>query len=215
MSLDQRTQTDYRPRQPRPGRGRVVLLVLGVLVAVLAGAGFLYMATRDDPPAQLDLTVPSTAPSAPPAAASTAPVTPTLSPAEAEKQAILAQYQRFFQIPTPLSLAPAADRPAMFAQVAVDPSYSRTIGALAEADLRGEQFFGEVEINPVIVSVEGGTATIRDCQDTSQSGRVKTSDGTKVRVGRKDSLVDVTMLQGSDGVWRVSRADYADKAGCT
>jgi hypothetical protein len=187
----------------------VVLLVLGVLVAVLAVAGFLYMATRDDPPDQLDLTVPSTAPAA--AAASPAPVTPTLSAAEAEKQAILAQYQRFFQILTPLSLAPAAARPAMFAQVAVDPSFSRTIGGLAEADLRGEEFYGDIVTNPEVVSVDEGTATIRDCQDASSSGRQKTNGGGKVTVGGKGDLATVTMLRGTDGVWRVSQVSYADK----
>lgn len=211
MSLDQRTQTDYRPRQPRPGRGRVVLLVLGVLVAVLAVAGFVYVATQDDPPGQLDLTGPSTTPSAPPAAASTAPVTPTLSPAEAEKQAILAQYQRFFQILTPLSLASPANRPAMFGQVAVDPSFSRTIGGLAEADLRGEEFYGDIVTNPEVVSVDGGTATIRDCQDASSHGRQKTDGGGKVTVGGKGDLATVTMLRGTDGIWRVSQVSYADK----
>ncbi len=213
MSLDQRTQTDYRPRQPRPGRGRVVLLVLGVLVAVLAVAGFVYVATQDDPPGQLDLTGPSTTPSGPPAAASPPPVTPTLSAAEAERQAILAQYQRFFQVIDSLFQVPATERPAIFSQVAVDPSYSRTIGGLAEADLRGEVGYGEIVTNPEIVSVTDGTAIIRDCQDSTGNGRQKT-DGTKITRGVKDDLATVTMLRGADGVWRVSRADYAKTGGC-
>jgi hypothetical protein len=205
MSLDQRQTTDYQPGPPRPGRGRVVLLVLGVLVAVLTVAGVVYMATRDDPPEQLDLTVPSTAPSAP------APA--SLSAAEAEKQAILVQYQRFFQVGDSLDQVPAAERPALFAQVAVDPSYSRTLSGVAETELRGEVGYGEIVTSPEIVSVADGTAIIRDCQDSTGSGLQKT-DGTKVTRGVKDDLVTVTMLRGADGVWRVSRADYDQTGGC-
>lgn len=208
MTLDQQTKTGYQPGPPRRGRTRPVLLIVGVLAAVVVVAGVVGAVASNQDTGVVTQTLSS------PSAAPPASVGPTVPAAEVERQQILAQYQRFFQMLTPLSLAAAADRPAMYRDVAVDPLYSLTLRGLMEADSRGEVLYGDIVTNPVIVSVDGPVAMIRDCQDSSTHGTQKRSDGTKVTRGVRDDLATVTMLRGPDGVWRLSRNDYADKGGC-
>ncbi len=125
-----------------------------------------------------------------------------------EERAILAQYRKFFALQTPLINAPAEQRPSIFTEVAVDPSYSRTLDGVAAAEAAGETFYGEIALNPVIVSVDGRTAKLRDCQDASRTGRMNKATGTKVTVGRKGDQLLATMVRGDDGVWRMSHAQY-------
>lgn len=132
----------------------------------------------------------------------TTPVAPT------EEQAILEQYRKFFAIQTALMQAPAAERPQMFAAVATDPSYSRTLTGMEAADAAGETTYGEIRLNPVVVSIADRTAKVRDCQDTSGAGRLVKETGSKVTVGRTGALALATMVRGDDDIWRVSRVDY-------
>jgi hypothetical protein len=125
-----------------------------------------------------------------------------------EETAILAQYRKFFALQTPLIEAPAAQRPSIFADVAVDPAYTSILESIAQVDEAGETFYGELELNPVVLSVDDATAEIRDCQDASMRGRMKRVSGAKVTVGRAGDELLATMLRGEDGVWRVSHAVY-------
>lgn len=153
---------------------------------------------------------PSTSPETSSSASPAAQPSPTPSGSE-EEQAILAQYRNFFELAPRLHLTPPNDRAAAWAEVATDPSYTRTLGGVAAADAAGETFFGEYVINPVVITVDGSRATIRDCQDTSQLGRAKVATGEKVTVGRANSLAVITMVKGPDGTWRVSEAEYRDE----
>jgi hypothetical protein len=205
MSLDQQAKTGYQPPgPPRPGRGRAVLLVVGVLAAVVVVAGLVGAVASDRDTGVLTQTPPS------PSTPDIGTVTPTVPAAEVERQQILAQYQRFNQVLDRLPGVPAVDRPTMLAPVAVEPLFSSTLRGLAELDSRGETPYGNGVLNPEIVSVEGGTAVVRDCQDNSRGGSQK-ADGTKVTVGGAGDLATVTMLRGDDGVWRASTLGYANE----
>ncbi len=208
MSLDQQAKTGFQPGPPRRGRTRPVLLVVGVVAAVVVVAGVVGVVASNRDTGVVTQTLPS--PSTPGIGASRAPVAPTVPAADVERQQILAQYQRFNRVLEALSGVSAVDRPAMLAAVAVDPLFSSTLRGLAELDSRGEMPYGEGVFNPEIVSVEGGTAVVRDCQDASRSGRQK-ADGTKVTVGSAGDLATVTMLRGDDGVWRASTLGYANE----
>lgn len=210
MSIDhQPSKTGLHGNPPpaqRDGKRGRLLVLLGVLAAVLAAAGVAFAVSRDGGGGDLDLSTPPVASPAP--ATPSAVAAPPQTPLEAEGPAILAQYNRFFQTVTPLSLAPASERAAMWAQVATGASYDRTLSGLATADANGEVAFGQITVNPVLASVEGRTAIVRDCQDTSPTGRMKKATGEKVTVGRPNSPAVVTMLKGDDDVWRVSAAEY-------
>ena len=175
---------------------------IGLTAALLLSAG-----CQGDQTNALDLTPsPGPIPSTSGTSADTT-VTPTAA-AVSEEEAILEQYRKFFAIQTALIQAPAAERPQMFAAVATDPSYSRTLTGMEAADAAGETTYGEIKVNPVVVSIVDGTAKVRDCQDTSGAGRLVKKTGSKVTVGRTGALALATMVRGDDDIWRVSRVDY-------
>ena len=176
---------------------------------VTAGAGLLLalLLTACNDTDGVDATA---GPVASPPASTPAVTQPSPAPSEgsAEEQAVLAQYRKFFEIQEGLHLTAPNERAAVWAQVATEPSYTRTLGGIAAADAAGETFFGERTIDPAIESIEGSTATVRDCQDTSRRGRMNKATGVKVVIGRPNAPVIITMLRGPDGIWRVSEADY-------
>lgn len=148
---------------------------------------------------------------APPSAAPVMPSPPTLS----EEEQILAQYRRFFASLTTLSNLPAAERPAVLGQVASDPQYTRSLDGLAAADAAGEVFYGEGKVSPRVANIGLATAVVQDCQDGSQGGRMRKSDGTKLTVGPPADPAVTQMRRGPDGIWRVAEVVYpADRTTC-
>ncbi len=218
MSIEhQPTKTDFQGASPPDTggkRGRLLVL-MGVLVAVLVVAGVAFAVTRGDTSSDLDLSAPPATSSAP-SDADPAPtaVAPTQSALEAESPAILAQFTRNWATFDRLTDVPANERAAVWGQVATGRSYDLALSATATADAAGEVFYGETRINPTVLSVEGGVAKIRSCQDESQTGRMKKATGEKVVVGRADAVLVATMVRGDDGVWRVSEATYPKGESC-
>lgn len=212
MSLDQQAKTGYgQPGPRRPGRSRAVLLVVGVLAAVVVVAGVIGAVTSNQDTGVVTQTPPS--PSTAPAATAgpTAPTAPVLP----EQDAILTQYRAFWAILTPASKAEPEARRVMLETVAVDPSLTRTLSGMRASDNIGEVAYGQEVVRPELVSADGATATLRDCQDGSAAGRVKVATGEKVTVGVKDELAIVTMQRGPDGVWRVSTVEYQPAGSCS
>lgn len=211
MSIDeQQTQTGNRPGDPKgSGSGRRTVVIVGVLVTVLAVAGAGFVLTKSEQLDGLVLTEPSTAPSAP----SVDPVTPPPAELTVEEQ-ILAQYREFFVVLDSLADLPASERPAVLREIATDPQYSRTLDGLAAADAAGETNYGQSKVNPRVSNVGLATAVVQDCQDGSQTGRARKSDGTKLTVGPPAELATTQMRRGPDGVWRVAEIVYPPDSTC-
>lgn len=127
---------------------------------------------------------------------------------------ILNQYKAFFASLTPLSKATYSARLAVMQRLATDPELTRVMGGMAASTQAGEVFYGEDMVRPMIVSVVGDVATIADCQDTSSHGREKLATGEKVTVGVKNTLANVTMKRGGDGVWRVATIENQQAGSC-
>lgn len=203
MSLGQQAKTGcQQPGPPRPGRSRAVLLIAGVLLAVVVVAGLVGAVVSNQDTGVVTQTLPS------PGAAAAGPVVP-------EQDAILSQYKAFWAILTPASKAEPEARRAMLEKVAVDPSLTRTLNGMRASDNIGEVAYGQEVVRPELVSADGATATLRDCQDGSAAGRVKVATGEKVTVGAKDALAIVTMQRGADAVWRVSTVVYQPAGSCS
>ncbi|MBW3647684.1 MAG: hypothetical protein KY440_07910 [Actinobacteria bacterium] len=148
---------------------------------------------------------------APPSAAPVMPSPPTLS----EEEQILAQYRRFFASSTTLSTLPAAERPALLREIATDPQYTRTLDGLAAADAAGEiNYGGQGGVSPRVANIGLATAVVQDCQDGSQTGRARKSDGTKLTVGLPAELAVTQMRRGPDGIWRVAEVIYPPDRTC-
>lgn len=150
-----------------------------------------------------------------PTASATSPATTSSATGFPEEQQILAQYRAFFTTLTPASKATAAGRFMMMQKVATDPALTRVLGGIAAAQHAGEVYYGQDLVRPELTKVVGMTAMLRDCQDSSGAGRLKTSTGKKVTVGRKNDLAIVTMKRGPDGVWRVSTVTYKPAGSCS
>jgi len=74
----------------------------------------------------------------------------------------------------------------------------------------GEVGYGAPVVKPSVAKIDGDTATIDDCQDTSHTGRKKLSNGKATTVGLSRDHATTTMTRGSDGRWRVEAVDYPD-----
>ena len=143
----------------------------------------------------------------------TSPGSPTIS--ALTTSAVLTQYRAFFAALTPASKATPAVRYAMLRKVATEPELTRLLGGIAAAQHVGEVFYGRDLVRPQIVRVTGMNATLRDCADTSQHGRLKVATGKRVTVGYKNDLAIVKMIRGSDGVWRVATVESKPAGSCS
>lgn len=138
----------------------------------------------------------------------TATATPTLV---SDEVAILAAYREFFARQTEISMAAKEQRRMLLEPFTTDPALERVLRGMFAAEEIGEVGYGEPVVNPSVQSVDGDTAKVTDCQDTSKTGRKKRSTGKVTTRGLNRDNVSTTMLRGEDGVWRVSAVDYVDK----
>ena len=100
------------------------------------------------------------------------------------------------------------------AKLAVDPEYTTLLSTIKATRDVGEVGYGSDVVRPDLQSVVGGVATLVDCQDTSNAGRMKITTGEKVTKGHKNDLVQVTMKRGADGIWRVATLASAAAGSC-
>ena len=166
-------------------------------------------------PSATPVTTPSASSSASPGPQTTptSPSSPSIS--ALTTSAILTQYRAFFAALTPASKATPAVRYAMLQKVAAEPELTRLLGGIAAAEHVGEVFYGEDLVRPQIIRVTSVNATLRDCADTSQHGRLKVATGKRVTVGYKNDLAIVTMMRGGDGVWRVATVESKPAGSCS
>ncbi|WP_019872982.1 hypothetical protein, partial [Sporichthya polymorpha] len=126
----------------------------------------------------------------PVASGAAATATPTLSSDEA---AILAAYREFFARQTEISMAAKEQRRMLLEPFTTDPALERVLRGMFAAEEIGEVGYGEPVLNPAVQSVDGDTATVTDCQDTSKTGRKNRGNGKVTTRGLKRDNVSTTM----------------------
>jgi len=174
-----------------PARAMAWFVAFAALVAGVVGCG------GSEPAAH-----PSSSP-----VATSAPTSPPSSPSV--RQTILAQYAAFWAQLTPVSEAPGGTRKAMLAPYAADPELSSLLRGMANADSKGQVFYGRNRPRPKVtqLSVSRGVAVVDDCQDSSHAGIANRSTHHPITVGVARNHVVVTMhLVG--GMWRVVFVSY-------
>ncbi|MCI0686528.1 MAG: hypothetical protein L0Y54_04710 [Sporichthyaceae bacterium] len=119
---------------------------------------------------------------------------------------MIAQYERFLDV-SYTNWSPA-ERRSQIEQVAVDPALAAYLKNLARMDRAGEILFGKLITRSPRVTMNGNSATVVDCQDTSESGRKLRSTDKVLSVGVSRVEATVTLKLGSDHVWRVSEVEY-------
>jgi hypothetical protein len=74
----------------------------------------------------------------------------------------------------------------------------------------GRRDYGVVVPHPSVVAVQGGRASVLDCQDASGSGELDLDTGLPQTVGGARMPLAGTLLRGADGRWLVSQLRHLD-----
>ena len=135
---------------------------------------------------------------------------------EVDRAAVEAQWVKSWEVYLELARTPAADREALVAAVAVDPTKTNMLSDAAKFDSQGLETYGSLghRISWPQPINGGTTALIDDCQDASQSGSMKTATGDKVTVGVARDHYQGSLVKGDDGVWRVGQVFYLKDEPC-
>jgi len=134
----------------------------------------------------------------------------------ADRAAVESQWVNSWDVYLEIARTPAADREALIATVAVDPTKANMLSDAAKFDSQGLETYGSLghRISWPRPINGGTTALIDDCQDASQSGAIKTSTGDKVTVGVARDHYQGSLVKGDDGVWRVEQVFYLKDEPC-
>jgi hypothetical protein len=119
---------------------------------------------------------------------------------------VIAQYSRFLDVA--YTNWPSTERRSRLESVLTDPLLSIVMRNLARMDTAGEVLFGHPKSRDPRVTINGDTATLVDCQDSSDSGRKKQSTGRVLSVGVPRVEATVMIRRGDDEMWRVSEVVY-------
>ena len=176
----------------------VAAIALLAVTAFVTGCSGSSGVNTEDPTSATGSTTPSA--TLPPSTASASPSTATpstsegsvtgspsgavgtdgLSPQEsADRAAIEAQWNKFWEVYLELPHTPEGDRQALAASVAVDPGLTNLLTDAKTVEQKGWDSYGQI-IHRISwpQPVDGkATAVIADCQDTSQAGSLETSTG--------------------------------------
>ena len=134
----------------------------------------------------------------------------------ADRAAAEAQWVKSWDVYLELARTPVAEREALVAAVAVDPTKTNMLSDGAKFDAQGLETYGALghRISWPQPINGGTTALIDDCQDRSQSGSMKTATGDKVTVGVPRDHYQGSLVKGEDGVWRVGQVFYLKDEPC-
>jgi hypothetical protein len=184
-------------RTRRISPGAAILLAAGVSLS-LGGCGSSRAVNTEPVPVITETPSP------------TATSSPTASPTADPTPAILSAYREFFARQSEISAAPKEARQALLAPFTTDPELNRVLRGMFAAEGFGEVGYGSPVVNPAVAKVDGDTATITDCQDTSEFGQKKKANGKITQHGIKRANVLAKVKRGPDGTWRISFVDYPD-----
>lgn len=134
----------------------------------------------------------------------------------ADRASVKAQWIKHWDVLLAIGQTPKADREALAATVAIDPIKAKMLQAGSEFDKQGLETYGSLRHRigwPQPIAGKA-TAVIDDCQDSSQTGSMKTDTGVKVTVGVPRDHYQGSLVKGSDGIWRVAQVFYLKDEPC-
>jgi hypothetical protein len=137
------------------------------------------------------------------------------SPSPKPEQLVLAQYETFWTEAMPAATRASADaRKELLAAVMTEPALSRAVKGFASLDKQQRVFYGKDVPLRQTVQINGKQAVVKGCLDSSRGGLADKRTGQKLNRGVATNPVTVTFIQGSDGVWRVSKTEFAGTSRC-
>jgi len=186
--IDQRTKR----REPR----RLAALALAQILALAAcstnGPGASQPRTASTPVATI--TLPS-------------PPSPTASD-DAAKTAVLTAYSAFWKALPAASRLDEGPREELLGRYLMSPALGTVIRTLAAQTASRKGPYGVNLPRPEVAAIVSGTASVRDCQDSSHAGVEDRKTGRKLTVGVPRNPVRATLRRGDDGLWRIATIEY-------
>jgi hypothetical protein len=128
----------------------------------------------------------------------------------ADRLAVQQAWGKYWTVHQALLSMPSSGWPAAVDAVAVDPTRAQVLSEAALFTKSGLRFYGQVVSHPYWSSPIGGksTAVMGDCGDYSHYGTLYVKSGNKRTVGVAHNNTRVTLVKGSDGLWRVQKIEY-------
>jgi PBP1b-binding outer membrane lipoprotein LpoB len=192
-----------RDHRPDGGPSAYVLVLVIALVALLLGA-----CSGDSGPARA--AIPTTTA---PATTGTAPATATTAATESRNAAVLAAYRAFWDDMI------AVGKTANWRSPRMDDHATGLALAQAQATYRmlhqrGLVARGTIKVRAKVLAIKGNTATVYDCNSTSNflAYDAKTGQLRDKSSGRSDGMTVTLVLR--DGTWKVAKS-HTEVGKCT
>ncbi len=100
----------------------------------------------------------------------------------------------------------------MLAPYVAEPYLGHLLAGMARYRVRNETAWGHVVPHITEVTVNGGGALVRDCQDDSHAGLADSRTGAVLphSAGSAQTNIVATLTRGSDGRWRMTALEQLD-----
>lgn len=174
------------------------------------------------PPASSSPTTPTAAsspPSSSPARTSSTPSSKTTTPADpeaADRKAIEAVWTKYWVTVKGLMKIPVRDRLTVMRTVAAPALATAVVSRTATEEAAGQAEYGSIVHRPFWSTSVGGksTAVMNDCMNDYNAGVLDVKTKKPLRAGVYRDNTRGTFVKGSDGLWRVAKAEYLVNVPC-
>jgi hypothetical protein len=130
------------------------------------------------------------------------------APAAVERVRVDAAYRRFWSVSVTVSGRSPGEWRKVLSAVATEPLLSHLVEGFADQRARSRVDYGVVVARPTVVALEGGRASVVDCQDASRSGERDLDSGLPLTVGSARTPVAAVVRWVPGRGWLVSEARY-------
>lgn len=175
-------------------------------------------------PSSSSRTTPTTSSSPPtssPARTSTSSTPPskTTTPADpeaADRKAIEAVWTKYWVTVKGLMKIPVPDRSTVMKTVAAPALAAAVVNKTAAEEAAGQAEYGSIVHRPFWGTSVGGksTAVMSDCMNDYNAGVIDVKTKKPLRAGVYRDNTRGTFVKGSDGLWRVAKAEYLVNVPC-
>ena len=124
------------------------------------------------------------------------------------KDEVLSDYRAFWEALPKASRLKEGARKRLLAEHLVDPALSRVAQSLASQEAFNKRLYGQNRPRPRLIDLGPSTATIKDCQDSSQAGIVDLKSDDRLTVGVARNPVKATVKLDGDGRWKIATITY-------
>lgn len=144
---------------------------------------------------------------APPAATEPPIGAPPAAQPAPEEEGVRQAYERFWEVSQAVPHHPPAQQRRELSEIAVEPLAERMAGNLAAQRAKGITLYGAIIPRISGIRIDGDTAVVTDCQDTSRSGQADAS-GRPRTVGVARNPVTTTLHREASGAWKAAEITY-------